>query len=205
MCACKHTVYFNKCILLNTHWFIWLLIDTDWSRRISSTQCERSRRGADSEAEFESDLKLSLATLTHDRKPKTQSRRGYWCRHRTLFFCLPPRTLPNPTTAPGTLILTREVLQKVCDWNRSADRGGRTLVLLHWFFCFLTAAACYLCSGLDHNHRVKKRPYWWATALFSQRWPWRLSLMQLWGLPVVLNVLEATYHMHVNVKASSCS
>lgn len=203
MCACRHTVYFNKCIPLNTHWFIRLLIDTDWSRRICTTQCERSRRGL----EADSDLKLRLATLTHDRKPKTQSRRSYWCCHRTLFFV--PLHIPSPTLQPPQAPwFSLMKLYRKFEIEIEALTEGEGLLYFcigFFFFSFLTAAVCYLCSGLDRNHRVKKRPYWWATALFSQRWPRRLSLMQLWGLPVVLNVLEATYHMHVNVEASSCS
>lgn len=66
------------------------------------------------------------------QETKTQSRRGYWCCHRTLFFV--SLRVPSPTLQPPQ---APWVLQKVWDWNRSADRGGRTLVLLHCFFFVL--------------------------------------------------------------------
>lgn len=110
-----------------------------------------------------------------------------------------PHRVPSPTLQPPRGLdshsFSLKLLQKVCDWNRS---GGGAWVC----FAVGSSSLCYLCTGLDHNHRVKKRMWWFATVSFSQYWPRRLSLTPLWGLLVVLNVLEVTYHMYVNLETS---
>lgn len=184
-------IYFNFFFFLDSHWLLWLLI---YPKRScwGTVQCQRSRQ-APEEAERDG---TQACTVSHDRKPDTQPRDGYQHCHRLLFLS-PTVSPPQPCNHLAALILTHSHSSSYRKYVIEIEVGGA-------WACFAvdSSSLCYLCTGLDHNHRVKKRMRWFATVSFSQYWPRRLSLTQLWGLLVVLNVLEVTYHMHVNLETS---
>lgn len=109
---------------------------------------------------------------------------------RSLLSLAPHRVLPPTLQPPRGPWFSSSYRKYVIEIE--AEEGPDWGFFFILFFAAGSSSHRYLCTGLDHNHRVKKRSQWSATASFSQHWSRMLSLLQLWGLPAVLNALEVT-------------